>query len=54
MIETGTAHLPRLTQEYQIALGGSKHASLQPTTRFGRGKASYSPEAGFCTLLELA
>lgn len=40
-------------QEYQIALGGSKHASLQPTTRFGRGKASYSLKQVFAPCLNL-
>lgn len=40
-------------QEYHIALGGSKHASLQPTTRFGRGKASYSLKQVFAPCLNL-
>ncbi len=50
MIETGTP--AEVDQEYHIALGGNKHASLQPTTRFGRGKASYSPRQVFAPCLQ--
>ena len=50
MIETGTP--AEVDQEYHIALGANKHASLQPTMRFGRGKASYSLRQVFAPCLQ--